>query len=182
MSWTQRKRAEIIDASYRPWLAGGEKVLDIGCGNGEVTVTLARSLGIDPHGTDIIDYRAGAAANLPFTLMTSPGSLPFHDRSFDVAMFNDILHHSDCVESLLLESKRLARKAIVVFEDCDSWLLRKVDVGLNRRYCADMPCPLAFRTSDEWQVLFAGLGFNVKKGTVRYPIWYPFRHMVFHLS
>jgi len=182
MSWTQRRRAEIVGDSYKPWMSEGDKVLDIGCGNGEVSLCLADNLNVEVAGTDIIDYRTPEARLFPFSAMESADRLPFEDGSFDVAMFTDILHHTEDPKKLLLEAKRLARKAVVVFEDCDSWLLRKVDVSLNFHYCSSMPCPLTFKTQDEWCELFRNLEFTVEVGQPKYPFWYPFRHMAFRLA
>tara|TARA_B100000315_G_scaffold253961_1_gene293923 strand:+ start:880 stop:1434 length:555 start_codon:yes stop_codon:yes gene_type:complete len=182
MSWTQRNRAEIISKTYKPWASGAATALDVGCGNAEVSVILAKNLGLNIHGTDINDYRLPSASTIPFTCMETPEKLPFKDDFFDIVMFNDMLHHTEDAEPLLREGKRIARKAVLVFEDQETWLLRKIDVSLNFQYCSSMPCPLNFKSDKEWKALFSKLGMSAEEIDPKYPIWYPIRHYAFRLT
>lgn len=177
MSMTQRIRAGIIAESYRHWVKQGQHVLDVGCGNGVVSQFLKDALILRLHGTDILDYRK---TDIPFTQMREGHKLPFLDSSFDCVMFNDVLHHTDDIESLILEGKRVAKR-ILIFEDKKSWLLSIVDIVLNYFYSPKMPCPLNFKTSEEWHLLFLKLGLSCEAGEINYPFWYPFRHQVFCL-
>jgi len=181
MSWTQKKRAAIISRCLGPRITGGKRVLDVGCGNGEVSLYLQDELGLDLHGTDIIDYRKTSNARLKFTLMEGKDEIPFGDRAFDIVMFCDVLHHMEDIESILLEGRRVASEGIFVFEDCESTLLKAVDLGLNFAYCRNMPCPLNFKTREEWTALFEKLGFSFETLDPGYPFWYPFRHMAFRI-
>jgi len=154
-------------------------VLDVGCGNGEVSKCLQENFGLDLHGTDIISYRKKRNLGLKFTLMKSPDILPFGDETFDIVLFCDALHHMENMEAMLLEGNRVASKAILVFEDCESVFLKAVDIGLNYLYCHNMPCPLNFKTKQEWCDLFRNLGFRYEILNAVYPFWYPFKHMAF---
>ena len=178
MSLTQKIRAEIIYKCYQNWIPMGKNVLDVGCGNAVVGTQLKKKLNIEIFGTDIIDYRI---VNFPFKQMERLNELPFENSSFDYIMFNDVLHHTLDIESLLLEGVRVAEN-IVVFEDCKNWFLDSLDRGLNYLYCSEMPCPLNFKTEQEWELLFDRLGFRYGKGKLTYPIWYPIRHMAFKLK
>jgi SAM-dependent methyltransferase len=77
--------AEILDA-----VAGAERVLDVGCGSGRLTVALALAgaavTGFDTSASALADARkraddAGVSLTLVETDMNEP--LPFADRSFD---------------------------------------------------------------------------------------------------
>ncbi len=177
MSITQKKRAKIIADAYKNWGAEGKKALDVGCGNGVVSDVLVADLELNLCGTDIIDYRT---TNIPFKQMENPGELPFDDLSFDFVMFNDVLHHSEHIESLILEGKRVGH-SLLIFEDKQSFLLTIVDVVLNHIYSSRMPVPLNFKTKEEWCLLFDKLGLEWEAGEVSYPFWYPFQHFAFRL-
>lgn len=168
----------MICRSLQPWFSGGERVLDVGCGNGLVSQVLKETLGLDLWGTDIQDYRK---TEIPFTVMETPHALPFHETSFEAILFNDVLHHVQHSEPLLIEASRLTDQ-IFIFEDKESWLLKLVDIGLNKLYFADMPVPLTFKSSEEWISLFSKLGFQSQILPVHHPFWWPFTHLAFRIT
>jgi trans-aconitate 2-methyltransferase len=84
-------------------LQPGDRVLDLGCGSGDFTATLARIVGPEGHvvGVDaqpsmLEEARARAAANQSFVLgaVQDLGSTlgPEHDGSFDVVLSRSVLH------------------------------------------------------------------------------------------
>lgn len=152
--------------------------MDVGCGNGVVSKILQEAFRLDICGTDILSY---CKTSIFFVKMQEREKLPFEDASFDDVMFNDVLHHDRAPEQLLLEGARVASR-IFVFEDKKSPFLNWVDRGINYFYSPAMPCPLNFKTLQEWTALFTRLGFEWEKGIVSYPWWYPFRHFVFKLT
>ena len=178
MSFTQRKRAEIIVNCYKKWDISGKKILDVGCGNGVVSEVLQKNLNLDLCGTDIIDYRKIV---MPFKKIEKVSKLPFEDSSFDYVMFNDVLHHTEDIEMAIAEGGRVGN-SVLIFEDQSSFLLYMVDVALNRLYSSQMPCPLNFKTREQWCFLFDKLGFQYDIGEVSYPFFYPFKHMAFKLT
>ncbi len=178
MSWSQAVRGRIIAECYAKFEVQGKRVLDVGCGNAVVSQILARKLNLTLVGTDVIDYRK---EKVSFRLMRKSTELPFDDMSFDYAMFNDVLHHMDYPEELILEGARIASK-LLIFEDVSNCLLSIVDVLLNRIYCLEMACPRNFKTAEEWTTFFVQMGFACAFGEICYPFWYPFRHMSFALS
>ena len=93
------------------------------------------------------------------------GNFPFSKRIFDWVVLFSVLHHSDKQEKLLREAGRIAKKGIIVHEDL---LIKKKmhdtytkvhDFLANRR--KGIPCPLTFRTVDEWHEIFDKHDLNV---------------------
>ena len=93
----------------------GNRILDIGGGSGYLSMQLQRD-GYFSALTDVLDYRAKEAQNLPFNKMTSPTQLPYDDNQFDSAFFFEVLHHVDNPHHtpLLTEARRVAKRVVII--------------------------------------------------------------------
>ena len=95
--------ASFIDAS--PGL-----VLDIGCGDGLLSASLARARpDVSMEGADIL---VRPHTHIPVRQFDGK-RLPFDDETFDVALFVDVLHHVDDPISALSEARRVARAIVL---------------------------------------------------------------------
>lgn len=112
----------------------GTRVLDIGCGFGMLSESLAsrgcQVTGVDASPASIeLARRRAAAAELPIDYQTARSEeLPFEDASYDVAICYDVLEHVDDLEQTLSETSRiLKRDGIYVYSTLnrtfESWLL-----------------------------------------------------------
>jgi ubiquinone/menaquinone biosynthesis C-methylase UbiE len=87
------------------------KVLDVGCGDGRLARLIAQKRpDISIRG---IDVRQRSDAVIPIDAFDGE-SIPYGERSFDVVLFVDVLHHASQPMTLLQEAVRVARKAIVI--------------------------------------------------------------------
>ncbi len=97
--------------------AGGEddRVLDVGCGDGEKTFFVAQqvgaAVGFDPGGASVQSARKRYKRENLWFLVGQAESLCFADASFDAAMFNESLHHVPPESQLtaLKECRRVLR-------------------------------------------------------------------------
>lgn len=91
-------------------------ILDVGCGNGYLQYYLERLFNVVAG----IDFSAAMLAQNPckHCFCGDCTRLPFADDSFDIAVASHILHHLKPKERLsaLLEIKRVASRAVIVFE------------------------------------------------------------------
>ena len=105
------RTAENSAAFLLPYLASGDRLLDVGCGPGSITVGLARHVGPTGHVTaiDVVDEvvkQAAAAVQAEGLENTSCEvcsvyDLPFESASFDVVYAHQTLQHlSDPVGAL----------------------------------------------------------------------------------
>ncbi len=96
-------------------LLGGEgrHVLDVGCGDGKFTRVLAECFetvdGIDVNEKKIAEaQKAAKAAGLSIQFRAGSGeAMPYPDRSFDVVVFSNSLHHVPDMDRALREAGRV---------------------------------------------------------------------------
>lgn len=94
-------------------MRGGEKVLDVGCGEGIFLARIAQTYGVDGTGVDISKKSITAAekwssSRLRFQVADAI-ELPFKDESFDYVLSFDTLEHIDRQEEALSEMVRVLK-------------------------------------------------------------------------
>lgn len=149
-------------------LLGVQSVLDVGAGSGRFGKLLADKCGIKVEGVDVVDY---LDSPIPFHVYDGK-KLPFPDNSFDTVITLFVLHHCSFQEELFTEMVRVAKKKIIILEDCyetlpqhlftlwndyhtnilQGWI--KVIKGLAKPDITKMPMPLTQRSVDGWKRFF----------------------------
>jgi SAM-dependent methyltransferase len=106
-----RRTAATHAAFLLPSLEAGQRVLDLGCGPGSITVGLAEAVG--PGGAAIgVDLDPGPAA-IPLA-RADIHVLPFPDGSFDAILLCAVLQHVADPLATLVEARRVCRPGGVV--------------------------------------------------------------------
>ncbi|MBT0995421.1 methyltransferase domain-containing protein [Cellulomonas sp. DKR-3] len=127
---SHRWRTAANSAAYLlPALEPGQRLLDVGCGPGTVTIDLAQRLapgevvGIDASAA-VVDVARKAAAeagalNVTFDVADAY-ALPFEDDAFDVVHAHQVLQHLTDPVAALREMRRVARPGgVVAVRDAD---------------------------------------------------------------
>ena len=117
---SERKDLEII-ASLVP---EGSRVLDLGCGNGELLAHPQTHRGCSGYGIEIADDNVLACAQRGvdvIQLNLEDGLAIFEDRSFDVVLQLETLQHLRNTEKMLRETARVGRIGIVSFPNFAHW-------------------------------------------------------------
>lgn len=133
-------------------------VLDVGCGNGTISnLIMASKPSLSIQGIDVL---ARSSCAIPVKLYDGL-SFPYKDKSFDVVMFVDVLHHTADPLQLLIEAKRVARKSIVLKDHlCDSSYARRVltfmDWVGNRSHGVGLP--YNYLSSEQWSQTWNEIG------------------------
>lgn len=178
-SFTTPYRAKLISSTYKNWFKSNGKVLDVGSGTGIVAKLLKEELGLKITCADVKNY---LVYDIPFVKIKDE-KLPFPKGSFDVVLFNDVLHHIDKAkqEQVISEALRVG-KNVFIFEIEPSLSGKIFDIVLNKFHYGDLAVPLSFRYPKEWKQLFKKLSADYDYIKLKRPFWYPFTHIVFRVS
>lgn len=167
----QRLHAPVYDARRRalvnailPHLRPGDRLLDVGCGNG----TLAHAIATAPdapegiHAEGLESHPRGGEP-IPVTAYDAE-RFPFDDDTFDAVLVADVLHHDRDPERVLRECARVTRRALIVKDHQIAGPLAQprialIDWAANAPY--GVPCLFRYNTPDEWDRVPDRLGMTV---------------------
>ncbi len=102
----------------------GSRVLDLGCGNGELLAHLQNQRGCSGYGIEIDDANVLACVQRGVNVIQlnlDEGLATFADASFDVVLQIDTLQHLRKAETMLQETARVGRTGIVAFPNFGHW-------------------------------------------------------------
>ena len=117
---SERRDLELI-AQLVP---AGSRVLDLGCGTGDLLAHLFERRGCSGYGIEIADANVLQCVQrgVPVVqLNLEEGLALFDDRSFDVVLQLDTLQHLRNTERMLQETARVGRFGIVSFPNFAHW-------------------------------------------------------------
>lgn len=175
-------RWQLLLKRLSPYIGDTKTILDVGVGDGGLSSELLKIhkisiKGIDPHPQD--------KTFIPIIWFDGI-TIPFKDKTFDMAMINDVLHHDNHPEIILSEAKRVAKKYVLVKDHYftnlfDFFLLKWTDYLGNASYGVNLP--YNYLTIDSWKKLFKELGLSiVSLEMFRYNILDPSNHVIFLLE
>ena len=102
----------------------GSRVLDLGCGNGELLALLRDRRGCTGYGIELDDAHVIECHRRDVNVIQlnlEEGLALFDDASFDVVLQLDTLQHLRNTERMLIETARVDRKGIVSFPNFGHW-------------------------------------------------------------
>jgi len=153
-------RVEALSKLLAAQLRGRSTVLDIGCGSGEIS---RRIMDLDPglriRGIDVM-ARSGCAIECG---EFDGRKISLSDRSVDVSMFVDVLHHTESAAPILREAARVSRGPVLIKDHlCESFFdqetLKFMDWVGNRPH--GVALPYTYLSSRKWRELFDSLGLR----------------------
>ena len=117
---SDRKDMELIAELVPP----GSRVLDLGCGSGELLAHLRDHRQCSGYGIEIDDANVLACTQRGVNVIQlnlEEGLALFEDQSFDVVLQLDTLQHLRNTEKMLRETARVGRVGIVSFPNFAHW-------------------------------------------------------------
>ncbi len=145
-------------------LSPGARLLDLGCGEGEVGHAAAESTGAAVTLADIVDFHGDAR---PLVALSGK-TLPFGNLVFQGTLLSYVLHHATDPRHLIAEALRVTAGPVVALESVVRWkasnpLLQTLDHFVNNlrsdgRMIEQRP---AWRSVAEWQALARQEGWTL---------------------
>ncbi len=106
------------------WIKAGEKVLDLGCGDGALLRHLVEARGVRGYGVEINPAKVLASIENGINVVQSDleaGLSGFRDNAFDHVILSLTLQAMHRIEQIVAEMLRVGREAIVTFPNFGFW-------------------------------------------------------------
>lgn len=159
------RRIDVLTRTLADFIPANARVLDIGCGSG----TLARRImALRPDITiEGIDVLVRPGTEIPVTEFDGD-TIPWADGHFDIALFVDVLHHTEAPARLLAEAKRVSKGGIVIKDHFREGVLadatlRFMDWVGNAQH--GVVLPYNYLSDPEWRSIWSRLGLKVERLT-----------------
>jgi len=155
------RRVRTLAAALGEMVPSGSEVLDVGCGDGQISAQLANSgKGLSVRGIDVL---IRPNCYIPVTQFDG-NNIPFDDASFDLVIFVDVLHHTEDPAALLAEAKRVSRRYLLLKDHfrtgaIGNKTLRLMDWFGNAHH--GVVLPYNYLSEPEWNQAYQRLGLKV---------------------
>jgi methionine biosynthesis protein MetW len=157
------------------WVQAGERVLDLGCGDGSLLKLLIQSRGARGYGIELEDEAVLAALTNGINVIQSnleEGLAGFGDRTFDHVVLSRTLQTVRHTEKILAEMLRVGREAVVSFPNFAYWKNRMAVMSGRMPVSEDLPYEwfdtpnLRFFTIVDFESLCRKMGVAIRERQV----------------
>lgn len=157
------------------WVQPGERVLDLGCGDGSLLKLLIESRGARGYGIELEDEAVLSALKNGINVIQSnleEGLAGFGDRTFDHVVLSRTLQTVRHTEKILSEMLRVGREAVVSFPNFAYWKNRMAVMGGRMPVSEDLPYEwfdtpnLRFFTILDFEALCQKMGLAIRERQV----------------
>ncbi len=136
-----------------PHLEVGDRVLDVGCGFGALGRAIMDSDAC-PRDCKVVGLEPVKREGSLIQVDTYNGrTMPYDDRTFDVIILADVLHHEEDPHRLLAEATRVTNRLLIIKDHKLQGPLAQqrialIDWAANAPY--DVPCLYRYNTLQQW--------------------------------
>jgi ubiquinone/menaquinone biosynthesis C-methylase UbiE len=166
-NWVRSSRVETLAKNLSDLIPEGAKVLDVGCGDGHLDrLILERNTSVSITGIDS-HIREEYFHEGRLSVQKYDGNrFPYEDKSFDVVMFIDVLHHTEDPLVLLEEAKRVSARYVLIKDHFLKGFLAGPTLSFmdwvgNARYGVSLP--YNYKSEQTWNQYYEQLGLKEDK-------------------
>ena len=169
-------RLRVLSEYIVPEIHEGDRVLDIGCGGGALAEALLDHHEC-PQRVTIRGVERFKRGNEPIEVDEYDGErLPYEDRSFDVVILADVIHHDEQPLRLLNEASRVCRRTLIIKDHLRhgpfaQWRLSLLDWAANHPY--GVKCLYRYYTAYEWRALLESVEGELERVVQWMPLYPP---------
>jgi methionine biosynthesis protein MetW len=172
MNFTAKERERFDFAVIANWIPRGERVLDLGCGDGRLLRYLRETREVAGYGVEIDDDSVlGCIRNRVDVMQIDieGGLSGFEDQSFDHVIISQALQAMRATERILSEMLRVAAEAVVSFPNFAYRANREAIAAGHMPVSEDLPYEwydtpnVRFFTLADFEALCAKLGIEVRE-------------------
>lgn len=156
------RRIRVLSEHIAELIPPGASVLDVGCGSGDIDRLIMKGRDdVKISGVDVLVREDTAIPVREYDGHT----IPYEENSFNVVMFVDVLHHTQNIEELLSEARRVSRQYVVMKDHTLEGLfsqrrLKFMDWVGNRRFGVSLT--YNYYTKEQWFKTFEKVGLSVE--------------------
>lgn len=156
-------RLRELVARITPHLEANDQVLDVGCGGGGLGAALLASPRC-PSSVQVQGLERAPRGDEPIEVLAYDGrQMPLADRSRDVVILADVLHHDEQPDQVLQEAARVARRCVIVKDHKPDGFLGQarvsfIDWAANAPY--GVPCLYDYPTLPGWRERLGAAGLE----------------------
>ena len=172
MNFTAKERERFDFAVIARWIPPGERVLDLGCGDGRLLRYLRETKGVVGYGVEIDHERVLGCIRNGVDVIQSDieaGLSGFEDRAFNHVIISQALQAMHATESILGEMLRVAEEAVVSFPNFAFRTNREAIAAGHMPVSEDLPYAwydtpnVRFFTIVDFEALCAKLGIAIRE-------------------
>ena len=151
-----QSRLKELVAHIVPHLKAGDRIFDVGCGNGALGQALVNAVGpskgITAEGLERL-VRGGE----PIKVHAYDGiTIPFADNTFDVVILADVLHHEQDFNRLMRECARVSWRLLIIKDHqvkgpFAQWRINLLDWAANAPY--GVHCLFRYNNPEQWALV-----------------------------
>jgi SAM-dependent methyltransferase len=167
------RRVRVLSDWFVQLVPPGASVLDVGCGDGLIS---ARLISKRPDiGILGVDVMTRDRTHIPVQIFDGT-RIPFPDKSFDLVLFSDVLHHTEDPSFLQQEASRVSRRHVLIKDHYRRGLaagprLRFMDWVGNARFGVSLP--YNYWTEAQWQNAWQQIALRPEKLETRLGLYPP---------